>query len=91
MSEIYAEKREPLTGTLLIGILLRLVILEDREGGQQAFLSLAIGRHNATDHEILSCWRQMMRLSPLIVHVFRGEVGIVIVPCSQRGACVIKR
>ena len=32
VSEMYAEERGSLTRTLLIGILLRLVILEDRKG-----------------------------------------------------------
>ncbi len=52
------EKRL-LTRTLLIGILLGFVILEDGKGRQQAFLSLAIGWHNATDRDILRYWLQV--------------------------------
>ena len=44
---ILHREKKLLTRTLLIGILLGLVILEDGEGRQQAFLSLAIGWHDA--------------------------------------------
>ena len=87
---ILRRRKELLTRTLLIGILLGLVILEDGEGRQQAFLSLAIGWHNATDSEILRCWLQISVAIASQRETSRHKSQTVFVPSSKRKALVIR-